>query len=273
MKGMRRCLLAVVLVGVAMSPLQADAAEAAPSGERSATYAARVLRVHDLTARLTVEPEDRPDMALVVRGPAKAVDAVRAEVKGDTLELTGGADPDGSVSVIQMNNVTTVVTGGGSASVTIGGRDATVHVPARPPLLVTVRVPRHTAVTVERVADVCTIGDIEAPLRLTVASASVSVGRVGSTDLTIDGTGDVRIRGVRGDLAVAVRGSGEVTVDSAEIGDLAVAISGSGDVVVEGRARTASLAISGSGDVRVKEVTARPRVSVTGAGNVAVGNW
>ncbi|MEO5374553.1 MAG: DUF2807 domain-containing protein [Alphaproteobacteria bacterium] len=272
MRGTWRIAAAVIAVGVMMTARHTEAADP-PMAERTTSFAARTLDVHDLMGRLTIEAAERADMQVVARGPKKAVDALLTKVRGDVLEVSGGGDPDSSVSVVQMNNITTVVTGGGSASVTIGGRDASVNVPPRPPLEVTVRVPRRTPVRIERASDTCTIGDTGGPLRLGLASASVTAGRVGSVDLAVDGSGDVHIRRVDGDMTVALRGSGDVTVDEANIGALSVAIDGNGDVSIGGKVRTATLAISGAGDIRIKEVASQPKIAISGAGNVSVGNW
>lgn len=240
--------------------------------EKSTPFPASSLAVQDLSGQLVVEIEDRKDILLVLRGPKARVLAVRADVRGKTLTVEGGGGNDG-LSVVRANNVTTVVSGGGSATVTIGGRDASVNVPAQPPLHVVARVPKGTPVTVERAVDSVSIGDTGAPLRLGVSSASAVVGRVGASELRVEGSGDIRVRRVEGDLGIVIEGSGDVKVDEGEIGNLTVAIEGNGDIGVGGRAQDADISLSGAGDIHVREVVRRPKVTISGAGDVKIGNW
>ncbi|MBF0130648.1 MAG: DUF2807 domain-containing protein [Alphaproteobacteria bacterium] len=261
---------ALVFGGIVLA-CAAEEAKAEDVTEKTASFAARSLEVRDLGGRLVVEAEDRKDILLVLRGPKAGVEAVRAEARSGTLSL-GGGGIDGQ-TVVRANNVTTVVSGGGSATVSIGGRDSSVGIPSRPPLNVVVRVPWRTPVTIERAVDDVAIGDIDAPLRLGISSASVTVGKVGNTRVQVEGSGDVHLRRVTGDLGIVIGGSGNVKVDDGEIGVLSIAVDGNGDVDVGGRAQTADIALSGAGDVRVREVARKPRVAISGAGDVTVGNW
>lgn len=265
-------LVGLGLVGVTMKTSNAQESPP-PIIERSSVHPARTLDVADLAGRLTVDVEDRGDIAVLLKGPESAVEAVRIDARNGVLHLSGGADPESSTTVIHMDNVTTVVTGGGSARVTIGGREASVNRPPRPPLFVTVRVPRATPVTVAPAIDSVTIADTQGPLRLVIATATVRAGAVGPADIALNGSGDVRLGRVSGDLSVAIQGSGNVTVDDGTVGTLAVAIRGTGDVSIGGRADTADLSLAGAGRIRVQEVVHRPRSTVNGAGSITVGNW
>ena len=91
--------------------------------------------------------------------------------------------------------------------------------------------------------------------------------------VAIQGSGDLSVDRFKGDsLALNVIGSGDVQLGQVELKDLSVSISGSGDVRVAGRAEQQSWKISGSGDVDAGSLAGRAaKVELHGSGDVSLG--
>ena len=112
---------------------------------------------------------------------------------------------------------------------------------------------------------------IRTPMDVHVGGSGAVFGEVGpsaSLDLANAGCGDWRAADTRGDLSIALSGSGDVHAGAA--GASQVRISGSGDVfmgTVKGALETRT---SGSGDIRAASVRGPINTAIAGSGNVVV---
>ena len=102
---------------------------------------------------------------------------------------------------------------------------------------------------------------------------SVRIGARSLQAVAIDGSGDLTVEQFKADsLILSVVGSGDVELGLVELKELAVSISGSGDVRVAGRAEQQSWKLSGSGDVDARSLGGRSaRVELHGSGDVSLG--
>lgn len=99
-------------------------------------------------------------------------------------------------------------------------------------------------------------------------SGDIIVGRTKSASISVAGSGDVALGTVEGSLAVEIAGSGECIVDSLN-GAVDVSIAGSGDVRIrDGRADPVQVSIAGSGTFLFNGEAVNPEISVVGSGNV-----
>jgi hypothetical protein len=91
--------------------------------------------------------------------------------------------------------------------------------------------------------------------------------------IAINGSGDLSVERFKADsLSLNVIGSGDVHFGVVELKDLNVSISGSGDVRLAGRADQQSWSVSGSGDVDARALAGRgAKVGISGSGDVAIG--
>jgi hypothetical protein len=91
--------------------------------------------------------------------------------------------------------------------------------------------------------------------------------------IAIHGSGDLSMDSFKGDsLGLTVIGSGDAAFGLVEVKELTVNISGSGDVRLAGRADQQSWSISGSGDVDARAVSGRSaKVNLSGSGDVSLG--
>jgi putative autotransporter adhesin-like protein len=93
----------------------------------------------------------------------------------------------------------------------------------------------------------------------------------GPANIDIAGSGDVHLASIAGPLDVDIAGSGDVAVDGGTTTVMDVHIAGSGDVDFGGAAQTLEVSIAGSGDVRAGSVSGQVKKSVLGSGSVYVG--
>lgn len=248
----------------------ANPAQAADAASRSVTLAAAHARIADLAGDLEVVVEDRADVRLTWSGPKRWVDSVQPRLEGATAIL---ASPPGGGGSVSANNVSVFSSGGGTASVTIGGQTYKSG-GDEPPAKAEIRLPRNADLAVLGMTGQCRIGALSGKLTLQMRAGTCALaGFAKGADLTIDGSGSLNARAAAGDVLIAINGNGEVRLGRARLDALNVRISGTGDVGVDGTARRADLSLNGAGTIRVREVTERPRVAMAGAGSIEVGNW
>ncbi|RZL40624.1 MAG: DUF2807 domain-containing protein [Rubrivivax sp.] len=91
--------------------------------------------------------------------------------------------------------------------------------------------------------------------------------------VAINGSGDLTVEQFKADgLNLSIVGSGDVQLGLVELKDLTVSISGSGDVRVAGRAEQQAWKLSGSGDVDARALSGRAaNVELHGSGDVSLG--
>jgi hypothetical protein len=102
-------------------------------------------------------------------------------------------------------------------------------------------------------------------------SGDVSLGHIGTGNITVAGSGNADIASLRGDATVVVQGSGNVTIDEGDIPSLNVSVRGSGDVKIGANVDEAFLDVMGSGDIKVSTTPKNVSKSVMGSGRIKVG--
>ncbi|WP_297697334.1 DUF2807 domain-containing protein [Phenylobacterium sp.] len=106
----------------------------------------------------------------------------------------------------------------------------------------------------------------------TAGSGDVATADIhGSLDVDIAGSGDVTVASVGGPVGVHVAGAGDVKIGNGHASTLDVAIAGSGDVDFGGVADALKVRIMGSGDVRARQVRGPISKMVMGSGSVTTG--
>jgi len=244
--------------------------------------AASALEVRGVVADVQVEIHRNSDIEYTITGPADQVEAIRANVQGGTLVIQGDSSgsSSNSMTVIQTGRGRTVVSGGSvvigdvSMGSVFGRGNATTVVTGNgtgeSAVKITVKVPSGAPVNANRVLGNVVIGDTDGPLTVSVQGDNVYAGRVSSAQVTVQGSGDVRIKEVNGPVMAQVQGSGDIEIKNGTMSSLTATVQGSGDVNVGGTASTASLTVMGSGDIRVAHVRQRPMESVMGSGDIRV---
>jgi hypothetical protein len=114
-----------------------------------------------------------------------------------------------------------------------------------------------------------TVANVEGPMKISQAgSGNTKAGSAGDAKLRVAGSGDTSVGDVKGPLTVDIAGSGDVAVASVN-GPLDVRIAGSGDVkITGGRATTMSVSVAGSGNVDFRGVAETLKARVAGSGDI-----
>jgi Putative auto-transporter adhesin, head GIN domain len=237
-------------------------------------HAASRLRVSGLAGSLRIDGQNRADIRLEMRGSEAALERLRRDVRGDRLEVTAEPGPRGVTTIISGRNNIVIATPGARATQIIGGVATTVGgPPSEPPLEVQAYVPAGTPLIVEGMVGELMVEGVGGRVELEQAGGSARLDRVAGGRLAVVGGSRIEARAASGDLALEVRGAGDVVVDQADLGGLEVGISGSGNVRVGGSAQQARVTVQGVGNVSVDEVRERPEVRVSGIGQIDIGNW
>jgi DNA-binding CsgD family transcriptional regulator len=92
------------------------------------------------------------------------------------------------------------------------------------------------------------------------------------TAVRLEGSGDVEINGLRGDMvpgfSAATDGSGSIVIRQLDVPHVDLATSGPGGITVEGRARDGTYLVGGPGSIDAKRLrVARATIAVSGAGS------
>lgn len=97
------------------------------------------------------------------------------------------------------------------------------------------------------------LGDVDRDVSLEInGSGSIVTGRTaGKTELEINGSGEITLAHANGPISAEINGSGDIRIQSGVADPLAVEINGSGSLLLDGVARNQSIEQSGSGNVKV----------------------
>ena len=255
----------------AILALAAMAGAALAAGQVAAAPSVEIRRA---VARVTIIPENRPDVAITVIRTNPRL-PLRISRIGADLVVDGGVGMGlrGCGSLLGRPRVS--VWGVGD----VGYEDMpqlVIHTPME------VRANASGAVfgIVGRAASVdlgnsgCgdwTVADVSGPLRVRISgSGDTHAGAAASGDLRISGSGDISARRVENGLNAATSGSGDIQAGQVN-GPLRVRVAGSGDVRARGGQVTAmDVSVAGSGDVSFGGVAQSLTASVAGSGDVTV---
>lgn len=247
------------------------------------TYRATTLEVQGVEADVTVQPIKGNEMTVVIEGTKSSVENVDVLTQGDTLVVrgknTGGANIRGANVVISGGGISI---GGGSISIggmrggriTTGNSTVIMSGGDESDIKITIGVPVGSAIKVAGVQGNVVIGDTEGTLHASVLGGSdIKAGKVRDATLSVQGSGDITVASVTGNLSMSVQGSGDIRVRGGKVNLLNINVMGSGDARFNGEAIDANLTVMGSGDIDVDSVKNRPNKNVMGHGDINVGNW
>jgi len=273
----------IILLATAAATLSAGAAQAAS------------VEIRDAAARVTVVPQDRPDIKVeVVRPNAELPLSVRLD--GDRTVIDGGL----ARRIRDCNGM------GENARINIRGVGRVPYAELPQVVIYTpkaVNVEANGAVVgaIGRSASVSlenagcanwTIADVagEADLRQSGAG-NVKMGNAGrltvrlagaanieavsardGLDAQVSGAGNVHLKSVGGPIDARLSGVGQVRIDGGRATRMRASVSGIGGVQFDGEAQDLDASISGLGGIRVRDVTGSVRKSVSGGGSVRVGD-
>lgn len=135
-------------------------------------------------------------------------------------------------------------------------------------LVVKVNVPRGTAISVDDIVGKANIGDTGGPLRFEASAVQSKIGKVGSANISLAGTGRIDVAAVNGPLKLDIAGSGKVNVGPTQ--SVKASIAGAGDTALGPIAQGLDVDIAGSGDISARRVNGPVHVDIAGSGSVNI---
>jgi hypothetical protein len=214
------------------------------------SYEINALKVEDMSGTLTVDVKDGGPTTLEINGVQWKV--ARVGVRQSGRELTIKGTDNRKVwnwrSWFDFRH---------------GGRDEAKN------LYVHLTVPRGTAVKVDSLIGNAIIGNIEAPLKFdAVGDTDTRIGNVASADVSLAGSGKIKIANVAGRLNAETAGSGDIR--SGDACDVHAEIAGSGSISVAKAKCKLHVEIAGSGDFSAASVSGPTHIEIAGSGSVSI---
>jgi hypothetical protein len=214
--------------------------------------------------------ESRPDILVEGEGLDVELKEETVFVKGDQTQTQTFVSGRGSS--VGWNNTTIIGNITNSQGISIGDGAVFVSSGVSHSKEVRITVPEGSSVNVSNINGKVIVGNTHGPFVGKVsASHNMSVGAVGSANLSNTGSANIDVASVTGNLEVNISGSGNVDVVGGNVPNLEVKASGSGQFEFDGTATNANLLVCGSGDIKVHCVTGRLTQSTSGSGRIRVG--
>jgi hypothetical protein len=275
--------LAITIAAAVAALAAAGAAAAAPSVE-----------IRDAVVRVTVIPEDRPDVKVEILTTNPGL-PLQIRTEGTTTVISGGLAHRIYDCHTRGDHPTAWVRGIGS----VDYKDmpqVVIHTPRAVAIdasgAVYGSVGRAGSLDLENSGcSAWTVADVTGDATLRESGAgSVRMGSTGKLDVRLSGAGNVHATQVRQGLDATVSGAGGVTIDTlsgamqahlsgvghikvaqGHVGAVHASITGVGGVDFGGQAESLDASISGFGGIRVKTVTGPVTKSISGGGHVTIG--
>ena len=263
---------AAVLAGLIMVLVQGCAwAADAPADKTRLFPDVSGVTVISGKGHLTVTTETRDTVSAHWHGPQAWIDAWKTGQDGNTLLLDGKNLPQTDSGSVSVSGVSVFASGGGSASVNIGGTTMTAKSQETPSL--DLHVPTGTRLRVLSFAGEMETDPLSSPAEITLRNGTANLSALNEGGrVVIEGAGTVTLQRAQGETTLIIAGSGNISVNQAHISHLVATIGGNGQISVSGQAKEADLTVTGAGMISVDSVTTTPRTRSSGAGMISVGN-
>lgn len=238
-------------------------------------FSAQTLDISNVNADVAVSVIDGDKMAVAIKGLKSEVDSIDVNQSGSILAIRskGGKSGIHGANVFISGSSSSISIGGGNISIGLGGVNISTGGGENETKLF-VGVPKGSAVRVGGVQGKTIIGDTEGSLHASVLGGEdIRAGKVGDAILSVQGSGDINVGAVDGNLSMNIQGSGDIRVKNGSVNQLSASVMGSGDARFDGKAIDANLSVMGSGDIDVEFVKNKPVTNVMGHGDINVGNW
>lgn len=225
--------------------------------------------IQGLRGEFTVVIGAGPEVDVTVEGVDEALDTVDTEVKNEALWVT---IPSASTNIAMVDGDVTVITsGGGTSHVQIGNQTFTSD--SEPvELEMTARVPEGTIIRLEGFVGDAEIGDTRADVVLACAACDAHLGEIAAFDVSLTGSGDVKVKRVDRALVAKISGDGNIEIVDGDVEQTTLAIIGSGLIDFGGRTVDANVSIVGAGDIHIREVDNPIHSTIVGSGDVVTGH-
>lgn len=258
------------------------------------TFDAQEVDLRGLAALVTVTPEDRTDVAVILVNAGAKLPGVSVRQTDDRVILDGGLGrrvrkcADDAPFTVTVNGIGDLNEADLTRIEIKTPRDVKMNVADG------VRATIGPSDSVEVSFAGCaggSIGDVKGSLAIDSAgsgdvtagaaqtieaniagSGEITLGAVSQgLEVSIAGSGSTRAASVTGPFEASIAGSGDVDVQGGAISTATISIAGSGDVSIGAPIQELDASIMGSGDVNVASVSGAVKRSVVGSGGVTIG--
>lgn len=246
------------------------------------TFKASKLELETLAANIIVKVEERSDIEVSMEGIESELKDISLKQESGTLKVSGKSNnTSNSQTIIGDNSFSSIIRNSFSSgnisingsSISIDGNTTTINgkeITAK----ITIKVPRHTPIKTKSIIGNVLIGDTEGDINISnLGSTNYNIGKITNAQIQSQGSGDVTIKSVAGNVSTNSMGSGDIDIKNGNIENLTISCMGSGDFSFNGKAKNASITSMGSGDVDINKIENRPSISKMGSGDVDIGNW
>jgi hypothetical protein len=215
------------------------------------TFNAKTLKIDNLVGGLTIDVKGDGPVVVELSGVQWKVKRLSVGLAGGELRIkgTGGDNVWDWRHWFDFRNF---------------GKDETKN------LYVHVTVPKGTPIKVDSMIGKAEIGDTYGPMKFeTAGSADSRIGNVASAEISLAGSGKVKIGDIGGDFHAETAGSGDIVGGNVG-GETHAEIAGSGSVSAGRIGRGTHVEIAGSGDFTAAAVNGPTHVEIAGSGSVNI---
>lgn len=225
-------------------------------------FSAREVTIDGIVGRLEVRVDSGASKVTAsVSGPERWLDKVTVKLDGDDLHIVQKDHPrerfwrdkDDWVTVqLTVPAGTKLDIDDFSGEGTVGDLRGALSIDGMSSGRLTVGRVTTAKVSIDGSGDV-SLGDVDRDVDVEInGSGSVKTGRTaGKADLEINGSGAIDLANANGPINAEINGSGDINIHGGVADPLAVEINGSGSVLMDGVARNQNIEQSGSGKVRI----------------------
>ena len=243
------------------------------------------LEIRTVSARIWIEIEARKDVKIQLLGDTEAIQTIHMDMEGGKVVLKEVNESSGTSVGLSSNTLSSNTTSSnvringnvvvhGNSKVSIG----TITVPqgqhkTSSPVEIHISLPQSLPLTLNSTGSNITVGKTDAPFKLIhLGSDNVQIAALRDGDIVLQGTGNIQIGNVTGNLKVRSIGTGNLTVQSGEIGKLSIDLKGTGNIIVNGSTVEAAIRLSGTGDITVLSSQHPVIEQKTGVGSIKIGD-
>lgn len=229
-------------------------------------YPALPLKIDTVNANVNIRVHNLEGINVSIKGPEKETQKIRVAHDEKMLLIKGELPRHSSrgSTVIIGNNIIS-----SSNTVTING--VTVCGGGDVETTIAIDVPVGLPISLSTIAGETQVGNTQGPIQIFAnLGSNFRIGHVAQAQLSVQGSGDIEVASVQGQVEANVQGSGDIEVEDGNIQFLQARVQGSGDIYFGGTAVNANLSVMGSGDIKVQAVINKPNKQVIGSGDIKI---
>lgn len=244
----------------------------------SFTFNANNLHMNKLTEEVVIDFHDKKTIDVSIQGTAEAIKNIKCSLSNNTVLITSTTLKNNqNKTIIQSKHngddiiVKDVTIEGNSNIVIVDGNIISTDNSNQAKIII--MLPKGTTIKSESTYGNITIGDIESNVDININSGFVKVGSTKSAKLSVQGSGDISIYKITGNVNAIVQGSGDITIPNGNSNSFVATVQGSGDIHFGGTTQSTLLTVQGSGDIYVAKSKQQPVIIQQGSGDIKVKNW